>query len=138
MMNKSYSELITFQNFLDRFNYLRIGGHIGEETFGYNRYLNQMLYKSPEWLSFRRYIITRDMGNDLGLEDYPINGKIYIHHINPITLKDIYDRHPMLLDPENVISVSYQTHSAIHYGDESLLFTGITERTENDTSPWRY
>lgn len=136
-MNKSYSELITIDDYIGRFNYLRLGGKIGEETFGYNRYLNQLFYESPEWRTFRNSIIIRDMGNDMGVEDYPINGKIYIHHINPIELKDIYDRHTMLLDPENVISVSYQTHNAIHYGDESLLFTGITTRYEHDTTPWR-
>lgn len=136
-MIKSYSELITFTDYVDRFRYLKLNGQIGDETFGYNRYLNQKFYKSNEWLSFRRDIIIRDNGCDLGMDGYDIHGIIHIHHINPITLKDIYDRNPILLDPENVICVSTITHKAIHYGDESLIFTGIIERTENDTCPWR-
>lgn len=137
-MIKSYSELIQFSDFLDRYRYLRLGGKVGEETFGFNRNLNQLFYSSPEWRQFRHEIIVRDNGCDLGVEGYDLNGIIYIHHINPITLKDIYRRSELLFDPENVICVSNRTHNAIHYGDESLLFLGITERTENDTCPWRY
>lgn len=137
MKNKSYSELILIPDFLSRFNYLKLGGKVGEETFGYNRYLNQKFYASPEWKRFRDFIIVRDNGCDLGVEGYDINSIIYIHHINPITLKDIHNRSEMLLDPENVICVSRNTHEAIHYGDESIIFLGITERKANDTVPWR-
>lgn len=136
-MNKSYSELITIPTFLERYRYLRLGGKVGEDTFGYNRYLNQIFYKSPEWRRFRHDIIVRDNGCDLGIEDFDINGHIYIHHINPITLKDIHNRSDLLLDPENVICVSDRTHKAIHYGDESLLYLGVPERRANDMCPWR-
>lgn len=137
LMNKSYSELITIPDYLSRFNYLKLGGKVGDDTFGYSRYLNQTFYRSYEWKKFREKIIIRDNGCDLGIGDYEIVGRIYIHHINPITLKDIQERSSNLLDPENVICVSNNTHEAIHYGDESLLFLGVTERRHNDTCPWK-
>lgn len=135
---KTYSELIQIPSYIERFRYLKLGGKAGEVTFGNERYLNQKLYKSPEWKSFRNEIITRDMGCDLGVEGYSIYGVIIIHHINPITVKDIIERSPMIFDPENVICVSKITHNAIHYGDESLLIIDeIVERVPNDTIPWR-
>lgn len=134
---KTYSELITLPTFLDRYRYLRIGGAVGKETFGYDRYLNQMLYRTPEWKRFRNEIIIRDNGCDLAIDGYEIAGKILIHHINPITVEDVIRRNPMIFDPENVISVSHNTHNAIHYGDESLLITEPIMRTKNDTCPWR-
>ena len=133
---KSYSELITIPTFVERYEYLKLGGKVGEETFGFDRYLNQTLYRSSEWKRFRRDIILRDNGCDLACEDREIYGKIIIHHINPITLEDIHKRNPMIFDPDNVIATSLDTHNAIHYGDDSLLFE-IVDRQPNDTCPWR-
>ncbi len=137
-MTKSYSELSKINTYLGRFEYLKIGGKTGEQTFGTERYLNQILYKSPEWKSFRRNIIIRDLGMDMGFDGFPIDGIILIHHINPITAQDILDRSRIIFDPENVISVSKRTHNAIHYGDSGLLDVDIlVERRPNDTCPWR-
>lgn len=135
--NKSYSELIKLKTFKERFEYLALEGFVGEDTFGFDRYLNQDFYHSTEWRKFRREIIIRDEGFDLGLEDYPIRGRILIHHINPITASDIVDYTSMLMDPENVISCSKLTHNAIHYGSFDLLPKDPIERTKNDTCPWR-
>lgn len=128
-----------FDSFIERYNYLKINGVVGKETFGYNRYLNQIFYSSEEWKRFRNYIIDRDKACDLAVPGFDINSKriIRIHHINPITLKDIYKRDPKLLDPENVICTSLMTHNAIHYGDEKLLQLTVTERSPNDTCPWK-
>ena len=135
---KSYSELITIPTFEDRFEYLKLDGTVGKETFGFDRYLNQQFYNSYEYRKFRREIIVRDMGCDLGIEERPINGLIILHHINPIDPEDILDRNiRILLDPENSICVSLRTHNAIHYGDSSLLITNPIERKPNDTCPWR-
>lgn len=135
---KTYSELITLPTFEDRYRYLRIGGEVGKETFGFDRYLNQSFYSSVDWRTFRRNIIVRDMGCDLGVEGREIGGRIYIHHIEPIRLDDILNRRlDVLMNPENVICVSFETHNAIHYGDASLLITPPIERTKNDTCPWR-
>lgn len=134
---KTYSDLIQLPTFIQRYRYLKLTGQVGEDTFGYDRYLNQILYHSGEWRRFRRDIIIRDNGCDLGCDGYEIAGKIIIHHINPITLKDIEQRNPMILDPENVISTIHNTHNAIHYGDESLLMTEPLVRTKNDTCPWK-
>lgn len=134
---KTYSELISLPTFEERYRYLRIGGKVGSETFGYDRYLNQILYNSPEWRSFRDDIIIRDEGCDLGCEGFEINGRIIVHHIDPITVDDIINRHPKVFDPENVICVSHSTHQAIHYGDESLLPLLPKVRSKNDTCPWR-
>lgn len=135
---KSYSECIQFDNFLDRYRYLKLNGKVTEETFGYNRYLNQILYRSKEWRDFRWKIIERDSGCDLAMPGYDIFSKhnILIHHINPITLKDIYERNPMIFEPENCICVTLGTHNAIHYGDESLLPVPVTVRTPGDTKLW--
>lgn len=137
MNTRTYSELMILETFIDRYRYLRIGGAIGEETFGFDRYLNQVLYKSDEWKRFRRDIILRDRGNDLACEGYEIVGKILIHHINPITVEDVIRRDPKIFDEENVIATSLNTHNAIHYGDEGLLATEPIVRRPNDTCPWR-
>ena len=135
---RTYSELIQIPSYIERYRYLRIGGKAGEITFGNERYLNQVLYKSPDWKSFRRDIIVRDGGFDMGLEGYSIPGVIIVHHLNPITIEDIYDRRQCVFDAENVICVSIRTHNAIHYGDEELLtIDEIIERRPNDTIPWR-
>ena len=134
---KTYSEAILIPNFKDRFEYLKLGGVVGVETFGYDRYLNQTLYRSAEWKRFRNEIILRDNGCDLGCEGYEIYGKILIHHLNPITMEDILNRDPCIFDPENVICTTLDTHNAIHYGDASLLVTEPIERTKHDTCPWK-
>lgn len=139
MSIKTYTELITLPTFKERFNYLKIGHKIGEDTFGFNRFLNQDLYNSYFWRNvIRPKIITRDMGFDLGLKDYPINGKIIIHHMNPLTIEDIDKNTDLLFNPEYLICTSVDTHQAIHYGDDSILrgFEVVT-RSKNDTCLWR-
>ncbi len=137
-MIRTYSELITLPTFLDRFRYLQLGGIVGVETFGYDRYLNQILYRTVEWKHFRNEIIVRDNGCDLGCEGYDIIGqKILVHHINPITVEDVLRQDPKVFDPENVICTILNTHNAIHYGDESLLVTELIERKPNDTCLWK-
>lgn len=139
MMNtKRYSELITIPTYEERFKYLQLKGAVGNDTFGYDRYLNQILYNSQEWKRLRNQIIIRDNGRDLGCEGYEIYGRILIHHMNPITVEDIVSRDPIVFDPENLICVSHNTHNAIHYGDENLLIMAPVERTKNDTCPWRH
>ena len=135
---KTYSELITIPTFEERFEYLKLDGQVGVETFGFDRYLNQAFYKSDEWLSIRNYVITRDNGCDLGMEGYEIYGRILIHHINPITKDDIIQRSRILLDPENLITTVKRTHDAIHYGNSNLLMKAPIERRKNDTCPWRH
>lgn len=139
MSIKTYSELITLPTFEERYRYLRLGGKVGEETFGFDRYLNQKFYtRDDEWLAIRDYVIIRDNGCDLGIDDREINGQnIIVHHMNPITRHDIINRTKYLLDPEYLISTIDNTHKAIHYGNESLLITAPIERTRNDTCPWR-
>ena len=137
MSIKTYSELITIPTFIERYRYLKIGGQVGRATFGYDRYLNQILYNSDEWRNFRRDIILRDSACDLGHEEFELFDKILVHHIDPITVQDVLNRHPKIFDPENVISTSLNTHNAIHYGDESKLFTAPIERSKFDTCPWR-
>lgn len=117
---------------------MKLNGVVGEETFGFERYLNQKFYKSPEWKAIRDQVIVRDYGCDLGVEGYEMHGKILIHHMNPITTDDIVNRSDFLMNPEYLISTSLITHNAIHYGDESLLITAPIERTKNDTCPWRH
>lgn len=136
-MIRTYSELITLPTFVERYRYLKIGGRVGSETFGYDRYLNQILYRTAEWKRFRNEIIIRDNGCDLACEGYEIYGKILVHHINPITVEDVWNRTAKIFDPENVISTTLNTHNAIHYSDESLLITEPIERKPNDTCPWR-
>jgi len=134
---KTYSELILLPTFEERYRYLRLGGRVGEETFGFDRYINQMFYTSEEWKAIRRKVIIRDNGCDLGMDDREIHDKILIHHMNPISKIDILERSKFLLDPEYLICVCKRTHDAIHYGDDSILFTGPIVRTRNDTCPWR-
>ena len=134
---RTYSELITIPTFKERFLYLKLNGKVCEETFGYERYLNQIFYRSPEWKRIRRETIVRDLGCDLGIEDRPINSGIYVHHMNPIELKDINYGNLDILNPEFLICCSYNTHQAIHYGDEYLLLADPVERKPFDTCPWR-
>lgn len=143
-MIKSYSELSRLSSLRERFDYLKMGGRVGEDTFGFSRWLNQVFYKSGEWRHIRREIIVRDDGCELGLRDFPIHGLIYVHHINPINEADIERRSPRLLDPENLICVSGKMHEALHYAnvtDEWFKnqFLGsyeLVERKPNDTIPW--
>ena len=137
-MIRTYSELITLPTFEERYEYLKIGGTVGEETFGFDRYLNQSFYKTKEWLRIRDHVIVRDQGCDLAMIDREIRGKILIHHMNPITKEDIVRRSKYLLDPEYLICTVKNTHDAIHYGDESLLIKAPIERQKNDTCPWRH
>lgn len=138
MIIRTYSELITLPTFKERYQYLKLNGVVGKETFGYDRYLNQEFYRSAGWRSLRDKIIIRDNGCDLGIEDRQVYGRIYIHHLNPLTKNDIKNRSEYLTNPEFLISVSFDTHNAIHYGDEELLLiSNLTERTKNDTCPWR-
>lgn len=137
MSIKTYSELITFPTFEERFQYLRLDGVVGEDTFGFDRYLNQIFYRSQRWKKIRNYVIIRDHGCDLGVEGYEIHGRILIHHMNPITIADIENESAFLVDPEYLISTVHNTHNAIHYGDENLLMTAPIERSKFDTCPWR-
>lgn len=134
---KTYSELIKFPTFEERFKYLELDGQVGIETFGFDRYLNQRFYKLPEWQQVRNDVIVRDGGCDLGIQDREIFGRIYIHHINPISVDDIKNKEQWILDPEFLISTCKRTHDAIHYSDESILFEEPIERSPNDTIPWR-
>ena len=137
MSIKRYSELMLLPTFEERYKYLQLNGVIGDETFGFDRYINQMFYRSQEWKQVRDYVIVRDNGCDLGIEGHEIRGKILIHHMNPIGIKDIQQVNKFLLDPEYLITTILSTHNAIHYGDESLLITAPIERTKNDTCPWK-
>lgn len=137
MSIKTYSELITIPTFEERFEYLQLKGSVGKDTFGYDRYLNQVLYRSPEWKRLRNQIIIRDGGCDLACEGYDIHGKVLIHHLNPITVDDVLARSRKVFDPDNLVCVTHNTHNAIHYGDADLLITGPIIRTKNDTCPWR-
>lgn len=136
-MVKSYSELIRLPTFEERFEYCALHGKVGISTFGSHRFLNQDFYSRPEWKKVRRKVIIRDCGCDLGIEGREIGDRIYIHHLNPVTMDDLICARPILFDPDNLICVSHNTHEAIHYGDKNLLFTGLTERRPNDTAPWR-
>lgn len=138
MIIKSYSKMLTFPTLEERFRYLELKGSVAKDTFGYDRYLNQILYHSGEWKSFRNDIIIRDNGCDLACEGHEIHKRILVHHINPITVEDVLNRSPKVFDPENVVCVSHITHNAIHYGDENLLITAPVERSQNDTCPWKH
>jgi len=138
MMIKTYSELSRLQTFEERYKYLRLRGSVGEETFGFDRFINQNFYKSREWQSIRDFVIVRDNGCDLGVEGYEIYGTILIHHMNPLLTKDILDKSEFLLNPEYLISTILTTHNAIHYGDEGLLIKAPIQRTKNDMCPWRH
>lgn len=135
---RTYSELIELSSFEDRYNYLKLDGQVGEDTFGFDRYLNQAFYRSKEWKRLRDKIILRDNGCDLGVEGREIYGRVIIHHMNPISVHDIQDATEYLLNPEYLISTTHVTHNAIHYGDERLLITGPIIRSKNDTCPWKH
>lgn len=134
---RTYSELVQLSTFEERYRYLRLLGAVGKETFGFDRYLNQLFYRSPEWKEVRNQVIIRDNGCDLGIEGWEIQGRVLIHHMNPITAEDIRERSDLLLNPEFLITTAHNTHQAIHYGDESLLILTPTIRSRNDTCPWR-
>lgn len=136
--NRCYSELITLPTFKERFEYLKLGGRVGRDTFGFDRYLNQQLYqRNPKWKSARDRVIIRDNGCDLGVEGHEIFGKIIVHHMNPITMDDIINERDWIFDPEFLICTIHNTHNAIHYGDERLLIDAPIERQPNDTCPWK-
>lgn len=137
---RTYEELIKLPTFEERYRYLRIGGNVGEQTFGYDRYLNQQFYKSKEFQAVRSYVIARDNGCDLGVpgREIPEGLMIIVHHINPITKEDIINKSEFLLDPNFLITTIDNTHKAIHYGDENLLYTEPVERRKNDTCPWKH
>lgn len=136
-MIRTYSELSKLTSYQDRFKYLKLDGAVGEATFGFDRYLNQLFYQSQKWKRIRDEVIVRDCGCDLGIEGYEIYKYAMIHHMNPITVKDIREESEYLLNPEYLITTTQRTHNAIHYGDEGLLITMPVERTKNDTCPWR-
>lgn len=135
-MIRTYSDLISFPTFKERYDYLRLSGKVGEDTFGWERYLNQTFYRSNEWKRIRDEVIIRDNGCDLGVDGYEIQGKIYVHHINPIGARDIADISEFLCNPEYLISTSFDTHQAIHFGDETLLVMDPVERVPGDTKLW--
>lgn len=137
MKIRTYTELSRIMTFNDRYEYLKLGGSVGKETFGFDRYLNQIFYRSQKWKSSRDYVIIRDNGCDLGVPGFEIYGKILIHHMNPITIEDIEKESDFLFDPEYLIATTLTTHNAIHYGDVSLLAAEPIVRTRNDTCPWR-
>jgi hypothetical protein len=135
---RTYSELSKLKTFRERYEYLKLGGTVGEDTFGFDRYLNQIFYTSKEWKQIRNFVITRDNGCDLGIPDHKIiDDLILVHHMNPITKDDIINKSEMLLNPEYLITTVKSTHDAIHYGDESLLVEDYIERSKNDTCPWK-
>ena len=133
---RTYEDLIKIDSFEDRFEYLKLSGAVGEDTFGFDRWLNQIFYKSKEWKRVRDEVIVRDMGHDLAHEDYPIKGKVIIHHMNPIFLDDLVDRTEFLLEPNYLICTSHNTHNAIHFGDQNLLPKKPIERRPGDTKLW--
>lgn len=135
IMIRTYNELRQLKTFDERYNYLKLNGKVSDLTFGFDRYLNQVFYKSPIWLKTRRDIIVRDLGCDLGLDGYEIYGKIIIHHMNPIRVEDILDNTDYLTNPNYLITNCLNTHNAIHYGNESPNI--ITDRSMNDTCPWK-
>lgn len=138
MSIRTYSELILLQTFEERFKYLQLNGRVGDDTFGFDRYINQNFYRSAEWKRIRDQIIIRDNGCDLAFEGYEIYGRILIHHMNPITISDIKFSTEYLMNPEYLICVTHNTHNAIHYGDEKQIITGPIVRTKNDTCPWKH
>ena len=137
MIIRTYQELIKFKTFKERYRYLKLDGKVGEETFGFDRYLNQKFYRSAEWKRIRDYVILRDNACDLGIEDREIDNRIIIHHMNPLTKYDVINQTEFLLNPDYMICTTKRTHDAIHYGDEDILFGEFIERSKNDTCPWR-
>lgn len=137
MKTRCYSELMLLPTFEERYEYLKLGGEVGKDTFGFDRWINQKFYKSQEWKQVRRDVIIRDEGRDLGMEGYELQNGIYVHHMNPMLPKDIVEAAEWILNPEYLICVSFDTHNAIHYGDKDLLPKLPTERKPNDTCPWK-
>ena len=138
MIIRTYSELIHLPTFEERFKYLQLNGAVGQETFGFDRFINQEFYRSHEWKQLRNHIIVRDNGCDLGIEGREIHGKILIHHMNPVSIEDIRDVSDFLLNPEYLITTMLTTHNAIHYGDEEILIRDPIMRSRNDTCPWKH
>ena len=136
MRIRSYSELRRLDSFLDRFRYLALRGTVGDATFGFDRWMNQLFYRSAEWRQIRTHVIARDNGCDLGVVDHEIHRRLYIHHLNPIQVAHLRDGDPSILDPEFLITTTHRTHNAIHYGDEGLLPQPIVERHRGDTKLW--
>lgn len=135
-MIRTYSELRRLETLEDRFKYLSLRGVVGDTTFGYDRWINQKFYTSRQWRNMRSHVIARDVGRDLGVEGYEIHDRIYIHHMNPMTVDQIQDADPSILDPEFLICVTLKTHNAIHYGDDRLLPKPLVERSPGDTMLW--
>jgi hypothetical protein len=135
-MIRSYSELRRLQTFEERYQYLVLRGRVGDATFGYDRYINQMFYRSPQWRTIRNHVIVRDNGSDLGIDGYQIYDRLYIHHLNPMTVAGIRDGDSSILDPEFLVTTTHTTHNAIHYGDERHIPRQLVERTPGDTRLW--
>lgn len=136
MRSRSYREMARFETFEDRYEYLKLEGHVGHSTFGFDRHINQAFYKSHEWRTIRHEVIVRDNGCDLGVPGYEIHSEILIHHINPMDVDDILHGEDLLLDPNNLITTTHRTHNAIHYGDASLLPQPVVARSRGDTKLW--
>lgn len=136
MKIKTYSEMITFKTLEQRFRYLSLGGQVGDITFGFDRWMNQQFYRSAEWRHIRDQIVARDYGCDLGIEGHDIHERLQIHHMNPMTVEDLKDGNPDIIDPEFLITVRHRTHNAIHFGDESLLPKPPVIRKPGDTRLW--
>ena len=135
---RTYSELIALNTFEERFKYLKLDGSIGKETFGFDRYINQAFYNSQDWKKIKDIVIIRDNGCDLGIDGYEIHGRIYVHHMNPVSIEDFLYKTDYLINPEYLISTTHLTHNAIHYGDENLLVKAPICRSKNDTCPWKH
>ena len=136
-MIRCYSDLIQLRTFEERYCYLKLHGRVGEDTFGYDRYINQLLYRSGRWQKIRAKVIIRDNGCDLGVEGYELDNYIFVHHMNPLTLEDIEEETDYVFNPEYLICCSSKTHKAIHFGDAELLPRGPIVRRPNDTCPWK-
>lgn len=136
-MIRTYEHLSTLPTFKERFNYLKLDGLVGHQTFGFDRYINQRFYQSAEWKRLRDAIIIRDGGCDLGCPEYRIYGRVLIHHLNPVTVRDFTERSELLLNPDYLVCVSHETHNAIHYGDIRQLSEAVAIRVQGDTCPWR-
>ena len=137
-MIRTYNELMQIDSYKERFEYLKLDGIVGASTFGSRRYLNQAFYRSEEWKRIRDYVITRDLGRDLGIVGYDIAGLIHVHHMNPVMIQDVISHSSDILNPDYLITTSYQTHKAIHYGNEDMLILDPVIRTPNDTCPWKH
>lgn len=136
MTRKTYSELARLTTFEERFSYLVLKGDVGRSTFGFDRYVNQMFYRSREWRTLRHHVIARDLGCDLGVEGYEVHAQILVHHMNPINIQHIEEHDPDILDPEFLITTTHKTHNAIHFGDETLLTKPLVDRRSGDTKLW--